>query len=67
MKLIIVSLMLFGCTSLSKSKSGIDADGILYIQSAYDTPSCAWLKQHNVWQVQPADSYEITTDELCND
>lgn len=67
MKLIIASLILFGCTSTAKHPDFIDADGILHLKTADDTPSCNWLKSHNVWQIQPDDTYEITTDELCGD
>lgn len=39
----------------------------LYIENSKDVPSCEELKSQNIHFIESDDTYEITTEELCNE
>jgi hypothetical protein len=59
------------CMSLSnaetKTEFGTIKDTSWLVQEvSHETPGCEWLRAHNVIGIERPDTYEITTEELCD-
>lgn len=66
-KVITVSMVLmFSLNVSSKALDQVSPSGWMHVKHSSEAPSCAWLKANGVQGIESDDTYEITTEELCD-